>query len=80
MRAAVAVARRLARILWSLWKNGCYYDRFEKVPVEKTASAQPDKPSAQEQAKKRGVLKLARQKRGHERILQRGTSRGIAMA
>ncbi len=80
MRAAVAVARRLARILWSLWKNGSYYDRFEKAP-ETAASAQPsDKPSAQEQAKKRGVLKLARQKRGHERILQAGTRQGVAMA
>jgi transposase len=79
MRAAVAVARRLARILWSLWKNGSYYDRFEKAPVEKAASVQPDEPGAQEQAKKCGVLKLARQKRGHERVLQAGTRQGVAM-
>lgn len=26
MRAAVAVARRLARILWSMWRDGTYYD------------------------------------------------------
>jgi transposase len=79
MRAAVAVARRLARILWSLWKNGSYYDRFEKSPVEKAASAQLDKSNAQERAKKNGVLKLARQKRGHERVLQAGTSQGVTM-
>jgi transposase len=31
MRAAVAVARRLARILWGLWRHGSYYDRHEQA-------------------------------------------------
>jgi len=84
MRAAVAVARRLARILWSLWKNGSYYDRFEKRPLEAVASSKHDrpqheKPTAQELAKKRGALKLARQKRGNERILQTTAAHGVAM-
>ncbi len=73
MRAAVAVARRLSRILWSLWRNGCYYDRSESSPV--AALAKP----AQEQARKRGELKLARQKRGNQRILQAASARSEAM-
>jgi transposase len=74
MRAAVAVARRLSRILWSLWRNGCYYDRSERAPAA-AASAKP----AQDQARKRGELKLARQKRGNQRILQAAGARSQAM-
>jgi transposase len=74
MRAAVAVARRLSRILWSLWRNGCYYDRSETSPAA-AALAKP----VQEQARKRGELKLARQKRGNQRILQAAGARTEAM-
>jgi transposase len=65
MRAAVAVARRLARILWSLWCNGCYYDRFAKAAGEPLTSA------TQEPSRKRAGLKLARQQRVNQRILKR---------
>lgn len=74
MRAAVAVARRLSRILWSLWRNGCYYDRSETSPAA-AAAAKP----AQEQARKRGELKLARQKRANQRTLQAAIARSEAM-
>jgi transposase len=68
MRAAVAVARRLARILWSLWQHGSYYDPYERVPLNDEKQANQLK--AQEQARKRGVLKLSRQQRVRERVLQ----------
>jgi transposase len=74
MRAAVAVARRLSRILWSLWRNGCYYDRSETSPIA-AALAKP----AQEQARKKGELKLARQKRANQRTLQAAIARSEAM-
>jgi transposase len=74
MRAAVAVARRLSRILWSLWRNGCYYDRSETSPTA-AALAMP----AQEQARKKGELKLARQKRANQRTLQAAIARSDAM-
>jgi transposase len=74
MRAAVAVARRLSRILWSLWRNGCYYERTETAHGA-AASTKP----AQEQARKRGELKLARKKRANQRILQAATARSEAM-
>jgi transposase len=74
MRAAVAVARRLSRILWSLWRNGCYYDRSETSPTA-AALAKP----AQEQARKKGELKLARQKRANQRTLQAAIARSEAM-
>jgi transposase len=70
MRAAVAVARRLSRILWSLWRNGCYYDRSETSPLAK---------AAQEQARKKGALKLARQQRANQRTLQAAIARSEAM-
>ena len=75
MRAAVAVARRLARILWSLG-NGCYYDRREKAPITARIDNPPNK--AQER-RKRGELKLARQKRSNQRILQTAIEEGLAM-
>jgi transposase len=73
MRAAVAVARRLARILWSLWRHGSYYDPYErKAPSEDKQAHQLD---AQHKARKRGVLKLGRQQRIRERVLQSVTPR-----
>jgi transposase len=72
MRAAIAVARRLSRILWSLWRNGSYYDPSEAEGDELEA--------AQLQAKKRGVLKLGRAKRSRERTLGSASrSEGAAM-
>jgi transposase len=65
MRAAVAVARRLARILWSLWHHGSYYDPHERNPLDEHSQL-----TAQHQARKRGVLKLGRQQRIRERVLQ----------
>lgn len=67
MRAAVAVARRLSRILYSLWKNGTFYD-----PRGILARDEQDAERAKriEQASKRGALKLVRQQRVHQRTLQ----------
>ena len=68
MRAAVAVARRLSRIMWSMWVNGTFYD-----PRGMTALDERD---VDEQAKsaglasKRGELKLSAQQRAHQRRLQ----------
>jgi transposase len=64
MRAAVAVARRLSRILYSLWKNGTFYD-----PRGIVAHDEQDTKLI-EQSSKRGALKLARQQRVHQRTLQ----------
>jgi transposase len=68
MRAAVAVARRLSRILWSLWRNGSYYDRREAEDADSEA--------AQLTARKRGVLKLTRARRTRERILESTSTQG----
>lgn len=72
MRAAIAVARRLSRILWSLWIHGSFYD---------PSGAQGDeRVQAQAQAKKRSALKLGRVKRSHERTLaSTSDSQGAAM-
>lgn len=70
MRAAVAVARRLARVLWSLWRHGSYYDPHERKPLDGQQQL-----AAQHQARKRGVLKLGRQRRVRERVLQSVTTR-----
>jgi hypothetical protein len=70
MRAAVAVARRLARVLWSLWRHGSYYDPHEQKPLDEQQQL-----AAQHQARKRGVLKLGRQRRVRERVLQSVTTR-----
>jgi transposase len=67
MRAAVAVARRLSRILYSLWKNGTYYDPRGIHESDEPATARVKRI---ELASKRGVLKLARQQRVHQRTLQ----------
>jgi hypothetical protein len=72
MRAAIAVARRLARILWSLWRHGSYYDPSEAEGEQREA--------AQLQAKKRGALKLGRAQRSRERTLGRASeTRGATM-
>lgn len=72
MRAAVAVARRLARILWSLWRHGCFYDANNERPTDTRVSQQ-------EQARKRGQLKLARNERVHQRTLQATSQEGSSM-
>lgn len=61
MRAAIAVARRLSRVLWSLWIHGSFYDPSGAEGDELVV--------AQAQAKKRSALKLGRLKRRHERTL-----------
>lgn len=72
MRAAVAVARRLARILWGLWRHGAYYDPYEQARAP--AATADEATLAQTKARKRGELKLARRQRAHQRVL--GTSNG----
>ena len=67
MRAAVAVARRLSRILYSLWKHGTYYDPRGTEPVDKKDT---ERTKERERATKRGTLKLSRQKRVHQRTLE----------
>lgn len=67
MRAAVAVARRLSRILYSLWKHGTYYDPQQgAAPLEQDAA---DRAKVLNRAAKSGTLKIARQKRVHQRTL-----------
>lgn len=74
MRAAVAVARRLSRILYSLWKHGTYYDPRGAVPLPhdsgdgKEGAAEELKRIAE--ASKRGALKLQRLQRVHHKTLQ----------
>jgi transposase len=71
MRAAVAVARRLARILWGLWRHGSYYDPYEHTrTVDPSDQAQDNQIQASTQARKRAELKLNRQRRANLRILQ----------
>jgi transposase len=67
MRAAVAVARRLSRILYSLWKHGTYYDPRGAVPLDEHDL---DRAKTLERASKSGTLKLSRQKRAHQRTLE----------
>ena len=66
MRAAVAVARRLSRILYSLWKHGTFYDPRGAAPLEQDGA---DRAKVLNRAAKSGTLKLARQKRVHQRTL-----------
>jgi transposase len=72
MRAAVAVARRLSRILYSLWKHGTYYDPRGTVPLapRDTDGADADHEAKALKRAKSGLLKLAKQKRVHQRTLQ----------
>ena len=67
MRAAVAVARRLSRILYSLWKHGTYYDPRGTAPLEPNDD---ERAKTLERASKSGTLKLAKQKRVHQRTLE----------
>ena len=67
MRAAVAVARRLSRILYSLWKHGTYYDPRGTAPLDPNDD---ERAKALKRASKSGELKLARQKRVHQRTLE----------
>ncbi len=68
MRAAIAVARRLSRILWALWRHGAYYDAYEHVRDEADRS-DAEKLEQVTQARKRAELKLARQQRANQRAL-----------
>jgi transposase len=70
MRAAVAVARRLSRILYSLWKHGTYYDPRGAVPLGQDDADEAKGLKALKRAAKSGTLKLARQKRVHQRTLE----------
>ena len=72
MRAAVAVARRLSRILYSLWKHGTYYDPRGATPLEQKDAdgVKALKREVLERSAKSGTLKLARQKRVHQRTLE----------
>lgn len=67
MRAAVAVARRLSRILYSLWKHGTYYDPRGAAQL---GQDEADEAKTLKRAAKSGTLKLARQKRVHQRTLE----------
>lgn len=67
MRAAVAVARRLSRVLFSLWKHGTFYDPRGTAPLDKNDA---DHAKTLERASKSGTLKLSRQKRVHQRTLE----------
>jgi transposase len=66
MRAAVAVARRLARVLWALWQHGTFYDRHE---ARKFVLDADERQKAVARARKQGELKLSRQRRACERAL-----------
>jgi transposase len=71
MRAAVAVARRLSRLLWGLWRHGTFYDPLQHVTAAADdAAAQERQIRAQTRARKSGELKLARQRRANQRIVQ----------
>jgi transposase len=78
MRAAVAVARRLVRILWALWRDGTYYDpeqlRWEqarrRVDAQAAKLEPPDRTEQQQQARTSAQHKLLRQQRAHQRTLQ----------
>lgn len=61
MRAAVAVARRLARVLFSLWRDGTYYDP-KTFSADKWGSAD-EAAERQQLAATRAKAKLERQQR-----------------
>ena len=64
MRAAVAVARRLARVLFSLWRDGTYYD--PKVFAADKWASNEQQSQRQQVAAQRAATKLRRQRRIHE--------------
>lgn len=71
MRAAVAVARRLARTLWAMWRTGAYYDpqgvwRASAKELEKNAA---EANALLRVAKRQAASKLRAQRRSRERVL-----------
>jgi transposase len=77
MRAAVAVARRLVRILWALWRDGTFYDpeqlRWEQARRRADQNNEPptqaDRTAQQQRAQRQAQHKLLRQQRTHQRTL-----------
>jgi transposase len=67
MRAAVAVARRLSRIMWSMWVNGTFYDPRGMTSLDEHDA---DRAKNAERSSKRGELKLSAQQRANRRRLQ----------
>lgn len=65
MRAAVAVARRLARVLFSLWRDGTYYDP-KTFSADKWSSVE-QAAGRQQVAATRAKAKLERQRRTRQR-------------
>jgi hypothetical protein len=76
MRAAVAVARRLARVLFSLWRDGTYYDP-KAFATDKWATVDQ---AAQRQrvAAAHATAKLRRQRRIHEQTRELGAGQEVS--
>lgn len=63
-RAAVAVARRLARLLWALWRDGTYYDPQQVADASSRGMQEHgDRLQQQAIAMKKAATKLRRQRR-----------------
>lgn len=72
MRAAVAVARRIARTLWALWRDGTYYDAEldrERANQRVAGEAEPDRAARSARAQKAARRKLDRARRAHLSVL-----------
>lgn len=85
MRAAVAVARRMSRILWAMWHKGTVYDpahlasasaRGKRDEAKQAGHEQQALEQASKQAvsRKRGEEKLRRQRRKLQRAAARQTA------
>ncbi len=86
LRAAVAVARRLSRVLWAIWKHGTWYDATGLLHreqaeaadgVERAVRAREDVAGAIEKraiVEKKARLKIQRVARAHARALARTSS------
>jgi transposase len=87
MRAAVAVARRIARVLWAIWKHGAWYDptglltRMHLEAAEQTAKTAKERDELASAIEKRALsekkarAKIQALRRAHERVQGRKISR-----
>jgi hypothetical protein len=83
MRTAVAVARRLSRILWALWRHGNVYDpgslaeASARGRVDQAHEAQDEALQLQHVAitRKRAEQKLGKKQRNLQRQLERATAK-----
>jgi hypothetical protein len=85
MRTAVAVARRLSRILWALWRHGGVYDPASLAQAsargraDQAQQAQDEEQQLQHavkiaQTRKRAEQKLGKKHRNLQRQLERATA------